>query len=141
MLKKIIIYWGPVILWASFIFYISSYPTAKTSNVYWQDFTIKKSAHLLFYGIFGVLNYRAILSGNLGAGRKANKAALYAILISLFYGVTDEIHQRFTQSRQSRGQDIVFDTIGAVIGVYTLWRLLQKIPKALKDKARSLHLL
>ena len=45
-------------------------------------------------------------------------AGLLAILVSVIYGASDEFHQGFTPGREPRVRDVVFDTIGAIAGIY-----------------------
>lgn len=108
-----------------------------TSEIYWQDFTVKKSAHMTEYGILGILFYRA-----LNKRQMDKKQALIAtVLFALFYGVTDEFHQRFTFGREPAIRDVVFDTIGAGLVIYLIWKYLPKAPKKLKLLAKKLQLL
>ncbi len=106
--------WGPPIGWAGVIFLFSSLTVTPTSEIYWKDFIVKKAAHIVEYGIFAVLLYRALR----GTGVEKLNAALISILESVIYGATDEFHQSFTPGREPRVRDVVFDTIGAVGGIY-----------------------
>lgn len=104
----------PTIAWALLIFILSSKTFPPTSEFYWKDFAVKKSAHIFVYGILAILFYRSLL------GEKVNKtkAMYWAFLLALVYGVTDEIHQSFTPGREPRVRDLFFDGVGAIIGVY-----------------------
>ncbi|MBI4153565.1 VanZ family protein [Candidatus Woesebacteria bacterium] len=134
---KTLRFWMPPTLWAVVIFLFSTLPTVKTFEFYWWDFTIKKSAHIIEYGIFSLLLYRAFI--NTGVDRK--KAAIYSILISVLYGLTDEYHQGFTPGREPKLRDVGFDTIGAILAIYSIWNLLPKMPKKLKSWAKSWRLI
>ena len=135
--KRILKLWYPPLSWALIIFILSSFPTVETTEIYWQDFVLKKTAHIIEYGIFATLFYRALI--NSGIERK--KAGLWAIFISLLYGITDEYHQSFVPGREPRIRDLVFDTIGAYLAIYIIWRYLPKAPKKLKDWAERVNLL
>lgn len=136
MASKISRFWIPVILWAILIFAFSSEALPPTSRFYWPDFVVKKTAHIIEYGVFALLLYRAFI--NSGANKK--KAAVYSIIIAVAYAFTDEYHQSFTPGREPRIRDVVFDTIGASFAVYYLWKLLPKAPKRLKLWAEKLQL-
>ena len=111
--KKLIInYYLPVVFWAGLIFFASSFSTAKTTDFFWGDFLIKKTAHLIEYGILAVLLYRAMR----GTEVDKTKAFFLSIIISGLYGLTDEFHQSFTPGREPKIRDVVIDTIGATIG-------------------------
>ena len=136
MITKIIRFWLPVIFWAALIFTFSSEALPVTSKFYWKDFVVKKTAHLIEYSVFAMLLFRAFI--NSGVGRK--KAAIYTIIIAIIYGVTDEFHQSFTPGREPRLRDLGFDTIGAGLATYYLWKLLPKAPKKLRTWAEKLQL-
>lgn len=135
--RRVIKFWLPVIIWASFIFLFSSRPTNPVSEIYWRDFIIKKSAHVLEYGLLTILLYRALKKG----GIEKQEAGVYAIILAVLYGVSDEFHQSFTPGRDPTVRDVLFDTIGAVAAIYLIWKYLPKIPKKLKNLAESLELI
>ena len=129
-------YWLPPLLWAVVIFLFSSHPTKGVSEIHWQDFIVKKTAHLIEYGFLAILIYRGLINSKV----KNLHAGIAAILVSFIYGATDEIHQMFTPGRESTIRDVIFDTIGAVIVIYFIWRLLPKAPKRLKTLAKKLEI-
>ena len=111
-LKVLLKYWLPPVLWALVIFSFSSMQVAGTSDVYWKDFIVKKTAHLVEYGILACLLYRAMINSNISR----QKAFVLSILIAGIYGASDEYHQSFTPGREPRTRDVVIDTVGAIIG-------------------------
>ncbi|MEJ2348073.1 MAG: VanZ family protein [Patescibacteria group bacterium] len=135
--RKVIKYWLPVFAWSLVIFFFSSLPTAPVSKVYWREFVTKKSAHIFEYGVFGTLMYRALKE----SGVKKREAGVYSIILAILYGISDEFHQSFTPGRDSRIRDVFFDTIGATLAIYLIWKLLPKAPKKLKIWAERLQLI
>ncbi len=128
MEKKIIKFlnlWLPVVLWAGLIFKFSSGSVPSASQIYWQDFAVKKAGHVLLFGIFAVLVYRGLTGQRLN--RK--KAAIWAVFMAFFYGATDEYHQMFTQGREARIRDILIDGVGAAFVIYIIYRFFPKLPK------------
>ena len=126
--KKIIKFfnlWLPVVLWAGLIFKFSSGTVPLASTVYWQDFAVKKTGHVLLFGVLAVLTYRALI----GQGLSRKKAAIWAVTMAFLYGATDEYHQIFTQGREARVRDVFIDGIGAGITIYFIYRFLSKFPK------------
>ena len=136
-LFKALYLWAPVLAWASVIFMFSTLPTAKTSQFFLADFLVKKTAHLTEYGIFATLLYRALKE----YGIDKRRAGYYAIVLAIGYAVTDEFHQSFTPGREPTLRDVIIDTIGASIAICTIWKLLPKAPKRLKDLAKSWQIL
>jgi len=137
MKKKILLklnFWLPVVLWMALIFHFSSGSIPVASTVYWQDFTVKKTGHMLLFGALAILIYRALV----GEGMNRKKAAIWAVVLSTFYGGTDEFHQMFTQGREARVRDVFIDGIGASIFTYLTYRILPKMPKYIVNLARNL---
>jgi VanZ family protein len=117
--------WLPVILWAGLIFHFSSGTVPITSTVYWQNFAIKKTGHVLLFGVLSILIYRALRMDKVD--RK--KAAISAVVLSTFYGTTDEFHQLFTQGREARVRDIFIDGGGATLVILAAYYLPPKLSK------------
>ena len=134
--KKVLKYWLPVVIWSLVIFYFSSLPTAPITKVYWREFVIKKSAHVVEYAIYATLMYRALKE----SGVDKKEAGVYSVILAFIYGISDEFHQSFTPGRDPRLRDIFFDTMGASLAIYALWKLLPKAPKKLKTWAKKLQL-
>jgi VanZ family protein len=137
VLKKILRFYLPVIIWGLLIFSVSSTSVPQVSQVYAVDFTFHKFAHIIEYAILGVLIYRALKEENIS--RK--EAVIYAIIIAAFYGFTDEFHQSFTPHRTTRLRDVIIDTLGAIAGILIVWKLLPKMPKKLLNWVAKLDLL
>ena len=132
MKKKILLQlnlWLPVVLWMALIFHFSSGSVPVASTVYWQDFAVKKTGHMLLFGAFAILIYRGLI--NEGVDKK--KALIWAIALSTFYGATDEFHQMFTQGRESRIRDVFIDGIGATVFAFLAYSLLPKTSNEIAD--------
>lgn len=135
-LKKQLFSWVPVVFWAACIFYVSSFPTAKASGIHWEDFFVKKLAHLIEYAVFAVLSFRALVR----SGIDRRRSAKYAVLAVFIYGATDETHQGFVPGREPHLRDVLIDTIGGTIGIIAMWNILPRAPKRLRDLAKKLDL-
>jgi VanZ family protein len=120
--------WLPVLLWGLLIFNFSAGRVPVASQIYWQDFAVKKTGHVLLFGMLAVLIYRALL----GEGLSKKKAAIWAIVLATFYGATDEYHQMFTQGREARVRDIFIDGFGASIANFIIYYFLPKAHKEIK---------
>lgn len=133
----LLVYWLPPVVLAGIIFKLSSGTVPKASDVFWQDFAVKKLAHITIYGILTVLIYRALVAG----GTSKKKAVILAIIISTLYGGTDEIHQHFTQGRESRLRDVGFDSLGSVIVMFLTIKVLPKMPKEVVELGKRLEII
>jgi len=101
------------------IFYVSSIPDLPSNEVFVMDFIFKKSAHVFEYSILFLLWFRAL----------GNTNPLPALILSVAYSFTDEIHQIFVPGRTGLLRDVGIDSIGMIIMSllivkFDLWKLL-----------------
>jgi VanZ family protein len=111
-LKKLAFLWLPVLAWMGLIFYLSSVPNLSVGEGA-VDFWTRKPAHIVEYAILFGLIWRA-LRGSLTVTVK--KLYFSAAVFTIFYAVTDEIHQLLTPSRAGKIEDLGFDFLGIVVG-------------------------
>jgi VanZ family protein len=128
--------WWPALLWAGFIFVMSTdifsahhtsaileplirwfAPSLSDDDVEFVHFVIRKCAHFTEYFVFGALLYRAV--------RGAHKGwrwtwALCAWFIAVCYSALDEIHQAFVSSRTASPYDSLIDSSGALVAMIVL---------------------
>ena len=90
-----------------------------------------------FYGVLAILLYR----GMIGEGVNKKMAAIWALVLAIFYGVTDEYHQSFTQGREARIRDIGFDGIGATLGSTLVYNILPMMPKEVLKLAKEFQII
>lgn len=128
ILPLVITYWLPFVIWALIIYSFSASPTVKTSEVHWQDFIVKKSAHLVEYFIFSMLLYRALIN----SGIKSKYIFFFIVFTAFIYGAADEFHQSFTPSREPRMRDVLIDTAGSILFVWSMKNIIMKKEKLLR---------
>jgi hypothetical protein len=112
LLKRLLL-WGPVVLHMALIFTASA-----SSDPGLPSAVSDKTAHFAAYGVLSALFLRALARGAL-AGVTWRRAAV-AVLLSVLYGVTDEVHQSFVPDRSPDGLDVVADSVGACAGAVAL---------------------
>lgn len=122
-LNRILKYWLPAVVWAFIIFSFSSYPTGKSSEIHWQDFVIKKSAHVFVYSVLTILVYRAFVN----TGFKEKFATKYTLISNVLYAISDEYHQGFTPGREPTLRDIAIDTFAIFLVLYII-KNLRRLP-------------
>lgn len=103
--------WLPVLAWAALIFVLSSVPSLSTGLGTW-DLLLRKAAHLTEFAVLGALIVRAVGTPAL------------AVVVSVAYAATDELHQHFVPGRHGDPLDVTIDAIGVILGVtlYRRWR-------------------
>jgi hypothetical protein len=126
--------WGPVLAAILIMFIASAQPKygpppgTRPLTIYFSgampvfpglwEFAIKKSAHMVAYGMLTLLGLRALVGWS---GMSRRKVAL-AIGMALTYALIDEFHQSFVPGRHASLMDIGLDLGGATIfGVVAWW--------------------
>lgn len=105
--------WAPPVLWAAFIFILSSQSTLASLSVSVWDFIFKKSAHIFVYAVLFWLTDRALATTQNKSAYQ--KSWWLPLLICVLYAASDEIHQSFVPGRYATFRDIGYDLIGASI--------------------------
>ncbi|OGD83271.1 hypothetical protein A2572_00325 [Candidatus Collierbacteria bacterium RIFOXYD1_FULL_40_9] len=118
----------PVTIWMIVIFYLSSRTELPHANVFFWEFLFKKSGHVFVYFVLTLLWIFALGS------KQLEKAILY----TLAYAFTDEIHQLFVPGRTGVLTDILFDSLGIGLALLTnfinLWKKLSLLPVIKRPK-------
>lgn len=104
--------WLPVLFYMGAIFLLSSFSLRVPSapGIPMTD----KIAHTLEFAGLGYLCARASLLSF--ADRPPVRAVLVGVLITVAWGVADELHQAFVPERSPDLLDLVADTFGASLG-------------------------
>jgi VanZ family protein len=101
---------GPLLLWMGLIFWLSSQSTLVDIESQIWERVIYKSAHMAAYAALAWLWWRA-----LAPQRHVTWPVLFgALLLTILYGISDEIHQRLVPGRHGRVADVLFDAGGAL---------------------------
>lgn len=135
---KFIKYWMPFIIWALIIFWFSSLPTVETTDIFWQDFLLKKSAHFIEYLMFALLLFRALKNNS---GFSTDKSLKLTFFLSLIYALSDELHQSFVPGREPRIRDVAIDTLGAASVLFVIANLTERLPKKIVYLANIIELI
>lgn len=133
-LKEGVVFWLPVIVWAGFIFYLSSIPNLKAvANPRWDEL-IRSLLHSFFYLVFCLLWWRAFHFLDRG------KKLFFSVLAVFLYSLSDELHQSFVPTRTFQIQDLLVDNLGSLIGGIGLWKFSPNAPGILKSWVKKLAL-
>lgn len=138
--KKRFLYLIPVIIWMAFIFYMSGKTGQESSGQSGKislfitdllekvrqdspqemqnlqdilELVIRKTAHMTEYAILFLLSYLAMVKISMGQSRFYNRSI--AVLISLLYACSDEMHQLLVPGRSGRMIDVGIDMAGVLI--------------------------
>jgi VanZ family protein len=78
-----------------------------------------KAAHAMEYAGLGALTLRALARGKLAGVRRG--VVIGALLVAVFYGLSDEAHQYFVPGRDCDLRDVAADAFGAGVAVGAIW--------------------
>lgn len=120
-LKKALIYWLPLLVWMTTIFLFSNQPKAIRFEDKLTDFVTGKIGHLFEYAVLYILWFRAINSELTGNNWKP------PMFLTVLYAISDEIHQLFVPTREGKFRDVIIDTLGGIIGLWTLKNIFPKV--------------
>jgi len=110
---KSILLWAAPAIWAGMIFYLSHLSGDETPSLSWFPH-MDKLLHFALYAILAILLYLALRRER---NVPTRKAALYALAVSLIYGVSDEIHQSFVPGRCAAVADLAADSLGTMLAI------------------------
>jgi VanZ family protein len=100
--RWLLLRWGPVFVYATAIFVVSSIPGADMpAGAIWK---IDKIVHFAVFVGLGALVYRAL------------PRYWLAVAIASAYGALDELHQKLTPGRSPEIKDFIADVCGALLG-------------------------
>ena len=109
-LKLFFSLWLPVVFWCGLLFYFSSVPNLRAvENNFWDEI-IRSGAHFCLYGLGYFLFFRAL-----------NKNFILALILTIGYALSDEIHQSFVPTRTFQLQDLAVDFSGGFLGMILLY--------------------
>ena len=107
-MKNFLYYWLPVYVYAGLIFYLSSLPVIPELILQVTRDTL--ILHAIEYAVLSLLLFRAFINSK----TFRENAIHLAIIITILYGITDEIHQNFVPGRVFSGLDIIANSIGSL---------------------------
>lgn len=86
----------------------------KTQMVGDLQYIVRKGAHACSYATMGVISMGLMATFNF---KKRGLTAAFALLITLLYSISDEVHQLFVEGRSGQVSDVILDSCGAILGI------------------------
>lgn len=112
--RQRVVLWVPVIVYMAGIFYVSS-----LSDVSLPGGMSDVSLHSIEYFGLAVVVVRAFAGGL--PRRIDGRVAGTAMLVTLAYAASDELHQTVVAGRTAELKDVAADAAGALAGTVTCW--------------------
>jgi VanZ family protein len=105
------VYKLPMLIYMGIIFYFSSGPVTSVPVRWMSDYFLHGAAYCVLY----ILAFWAIHEG---LSRIENRGGYWLpLLITALYGISDEWHQSFVESRHASILDATADFVGGLVGV------------------------
>ncbi len=114
------LYWLPALAVMAVIFVLSSQSGLRVSEDASVERPIRASAHFFTYALLAGLLLFALARG----GRPGWRHVVVAFALAVLYGASDELHQSFVPDRAGRVDDLIVDTLGALVGLAIGWTVL-----------------
>lgn len=96
---------------------------------------VRKSAHFIIYLVGGFLLFNFFRTYNINLRNQI----IYAILGIILYASSDEFHQLFVNGRTARVEDVLLDTLGAIVGILLNLICLKIVYKIKNKKDKSIE--
>lgn len=97
--------WVFVVVWMGFIFYLSAIPGSEIPGIV-PDYV----AHAFVYSVLTALVFYA-----LGTDESRARNMVLTVMISSFYGATDELHQLYVPMRTASVFDFAVDSAASIV--------------------------
>jgi VanZ family protein len=139
LVRSLLKYWLPVVIWLAVMFAESTEllsaeqtsrflvpflqwlkPDISTETLAQIHFFVRKLGHVGEYAILAILLWRALRGGTSLQGKMAFLFASVWLVCGIF-AAGDEFHQSFVPSRTATWRDVIIDLGGAFIGLAICW--------------------
>jgi len=125
--RKVLLVYLPLIIYWLILFIATTLPAERLPSVGFSD----KINHFLAYFVLAVLVNLTLIYQ-----RKSRflfeTAQIATIIICLFYGALDELHQLLVPGRSAETWDWVADALGTLTGVLIVYLLINRLRYRLK---------
>jgi len=106
----------PLVLMCIFIFIQSSRKAVVVSYDGNTNFLAHKLAHVIVYILLFLASVRAL------------KDFKRALVFTILYGISDEVHQMFVQTRTASFRDVIIDSCSAFVTYLLVTKYFKKLP-------------
>lgn len=119
--RRFTLYWLPVLLYVALIFILSGMSVPPVPAGISSD-----ALHYPEFAVLAFLLARALQGSSPGFARPTH--LLWAFVLSVLFGATDEFHQAFAPDRVPDVRDWLHDGIGSAAGVFMwgIWRWIRR---------------
>ena len=109
------------VAWAAVIFVLSAQPNLRFVPDATLDYGVRKAGHIMVFGLLAVFAWRT-----LSETRWPRPPAAWALLATILYAASDELHQCMVEGRHPALVDVGIDALGAGAGLFLVTRLARR---------------
>jgi len=121
--QRALYYWMPVLFWAGLIFYLSGISALSSGLSTPVEIILRKIAHAFEYGVLAVLLLLLVYRGYF---LSLSRSFSIALMATLLYALSDELHQTFVLGRNGNLKDVAVDLAGAYIVLKVAYLFFRK---------------
>jgi VanZ family protein len=129
LLRRLTLYWLPILLWMALIIGLSSQSDLpgrndpRTGERIPSSYPVAKAWHITEFSVLALLIFRALHSQTGGIGLRPAQAATLSVVACLTFAGLDELRQSFVPKREASVYDVLLDTTAACVAMValTLW--------------------
>ena len=114
-LRRLLHAWGPVVVLMAAIFAVSATSSPPRLPASVSDV----AAHAIAYAVLALAMLRAVSGADFS--RITAGGVVLAVVLTVAYGLTDEVHQSFVPGRTPEFRDLAADAMGAAAGAALGW--------------------
>jgi VanZ family protein len=119
-----------MLLWMGAIFILSNQPKGGIPSFGLWDTLVKKGGHFLAYSVLAFLGLRVTVTGK--------RPYLSAMLLTVLYAISDELHQTYIPGRNGTPMDVMIDSLGALAALFILRKNWFRSPDSRSQSNQSL---
>lgn len=97
---------------------VVSTPSAAPMNINELNLLVRKATHIIVFGILAFLLYKSLETIRFSYG--------LAWILTVFYAISDEWHQSFMPGRVAAYQDVLFDSLGALVALFISYFIMKR---------------
>jgi len=112
--------------WATVFYLCLIFIQSSIPSQYVPKMTILSYDKLIHAGIYLVASILMFMALREHDSLMNYRTEWLALIFTVFFGFTDELHQYFVQGRHASFWDFLADTIGAVLGIMVASRLINR---------------
>ncbi len=112
--------------WTAIFYFCLIFVQSSIPSQHVPKMTILSYDKIIHAGIYFIAAILVVLALHEHDELKKYRAEWLALIFTVFFGFTDELHQYFVQGRHASFWDFLADTLGSVLGIIVISHIMKK---------------